>query len=404
MVLCDIQQRCLYFILYVAHLSFFNFCPFFFCRSAKPVPATVDTDSDDPAVWLPAIISEAENIASYCKSFTTKASRWLKNPNITVNGQDYTEKARVTEICRKLRTAANVTRMNMKKLDKAIVSRYSHSYGSAVDLDNRSKTSAASKTSSSTASALSPRSDSRVILKIKNYRKETDREEGYYAEIRASPLRSDKKEENVTTSKEGSTRDNHVDQKTDSMQKDSSNSVLLHPTSESVEETSQAELPLVHLEDNEETQQVANDSNDKEVEAHTEDSNKPRSVAMNPHSSGTKESEATAPATPTKLESTPVKESAAIEEEPIPSTSKHSKLKLKKPMVSIPIDANKKAKDLLLDTSESDDSIGDFSLSPRAKKTPKRNRPAFLGLDDPKLKAECAVVIERINNPVLILL
>ena len=54
--------------------------------------------------------------------------------------------------------------------------------------------------------------------------------------------------------------------------------------------------------------------------------------------------------------------------------------------------------------AKSGDSTGDFSLSPRAKKTPKRNRPAFLGLDDLKLKAECAVVIERINNPVLILL
>jgi hypothetical protein len=335
-----------------------------FIRSAKPIPVSVDTDSDDPAVWLPAIISEAENIASYCKSLTTKVgNRWLKTPTFnfghSMNGQDYTEKARVTEICRKLRNAVNVTRMNMKKLDKAIVSRYSHSYGNTVDLDTRPK------------SSFSPRHDSRVILKIKNYRKETDREEEYYAEIRGSSLNSSElpPETMEGNDEEDSVSDNHLELANSAPSEDSSNSALPHPILETIEETSQPELPSEHQVDHEENQQRTSDSNVKEVEF----------------------------GTPTKVEPTPSeKESVATEETPIPSAGKSSKLKLKKS-----IDPNKKAFHELLISSDSDDSLGDFSLSPRAKKTPKRNRPAFLGLDDPKLKAECAVVIERIDNPVL---
>ena len=65
-------------------------------------------------------------------------------------------------------------------------------------------------------------------------------------------------------------------------------------------------------------------------------------------------------------------------------------------MVRIPIAA--------LINSESDDSIGDFSLSPQSKKTRTKNRPAFLGIDDPTLKAKSSVVLERINYQVLILI
>lgn len=57
-------------------------------------------------------------------------------------------------------------------------------------------------------------------------------------------------------------------------------------------------------------------------------------------------------------------------------------------------------RELLKDSSEeSDDSCPEFNSSPRVKRTLKRNRsvPAELE-DDPKLKAGCAVVLDRIDK------
>jgi hypothetical protein len=64
---------------------------------------------------------------------------------------------------------------------------------------------------------------------------------------------------------------------------------------------------------------------------------------------------------------------------------------------------NEKARlELLRESSDSDDSLSELKLSPRVKRTKKR-RSIPLGLeDDPKLKAECAVVVNRITNLVRI--
>lgn len=73
-----------------------------------------------------------------------------------------------------------------------------------------------------------------------------------------------------------------------------------------------------------------------------------------------------------------------------------------KPKTSTP-DANERARLALLENSDdSDDSLDEIKLSPRVKRTKKRNQLSLLGLDDPKLRAECAVVVSRITNLVSI--
>ena len=62
------------------------------------------------------------------------------------------------------------------------------------------------------------------------------------------------------------------------------------------------------------------------------------------------------------------------------------------------LDANERARRALLkDSSDSDDSLGEIELSPRVKRTQKRIREPLLGMDDPKLKAACSVVVNRLD-------
>jgi hypothetical protein len=114
--------------------------------------------------------------------------------------------------------------------------------------------------------------------------------------------------------------------------------------------------------------------------------------------------------TPTSKERTSTKVLPASNDEVIvnstlrtstPVTSQSSKSL--KSSSSPEIDLNEKARlELLRESSDSDDSLAELKLSPRVKRTKKR-RSIPLGLeDDPKLKAECAVVVNRITNLVRI--
>lgn len=71
--------------------------------------------------------------------------------------------------------------------------------------------------------------------------------------------------------------------------------------------------------------------------------------------------------------------------------------------LSSTVDLNEKARQELLKSSDSDDSLDEIKLSPRVKRTKKRTRIPPLGLDDPKLKAGCTVVVSRITDLVIIL-
>lgn len=80
--------------------------------------------------------------------------------------------------------------------------------------------------------------------------------------------------------------------------------------------------------------------------------------------------------------------------------SANSSVSKPKPLTSTP-ELNEKARLELLKSSDSDDSLGEIKLSPRVKRTKKRVRIPSFGLDDPKLRAECAVVVSRITNLVV---
>ena len=388
-------------------------------------------DETDPTVWLPTIISEAEKLASTLKSLAAQlGSSWIKASSSSRIGdreQEELERKKVTDCCRKLRTAVTVTQMKIKKLDKKMVSRYSQSYGSAAELDAHSETS------------ISPRRDERLLLKIKNFR-EAGREEGYYAEIRASPLnttesRSDKKATNdsrISRSKTDDLKKATSPVPTASEESSSSDIQQLQCTSphvvESIEEVNPLELSPMDLqnEDEEEIEQMVVDSNEmplkdtqisvkkapdlKSTNQPQRNSTKAKMSAVNvSEENGSKEDASiTSPPVTPKRPASGLQEAEELStnsgEKQLTSVSnserKPFRLKLK---VKRSVDLNAKARhELLNDSEDSDDSLGDLSLSPRVKKTPKRNRSISLGLDDPKLKAECAVVIERINNPVII--
>ncbi|KAI9562242.1 hypothetical protein GHT06_013207 [Daphnia sinensis] len=154
-------------------------------RSLYGSPAVAD--SSDPAVWLPAIINEAEKLATYCKVLAAKVgTSWSKDVGGsgegTNNGRDKeVDKQKVISCCRKLRKAVVTTGVNMKLLEKKIVTKFEQNYGntSCIDVEVPSEASSLLRESK-------PPAGKRLIVKIKNFRQANSKQD-YYAEVRESP-------------------------------------------------------------------------------------------------------------------------------------------------------------------------------------------------------------------------
>ncbi|XP_059350722.1 transcriptional regulator ATRX homolog isoform X2 [Daphnia carinata] len=154
-------------------------------RSLYGSPAVAD--SSDPAVWLPAIINEAEKLATYCKVLAAKVgTSWSKDEGGSGEGTSNlcdkeTDKLKVISCCRKLRKAVVTTGVNMKLLEKKIVTKFEQKYGNTDDIDVELP----SEASSLLRESKKP-SGKRLIVKIKNFRQANSKQD-YYAEVRESP-------------------------------------------------------------------------------------------------------------------------------------------------------------------------------------------------------------------------
>ena len=183
-------------------------CLSIFRRHAKkslalPTSSSTEDDLTDAefqkaSVWLPACIAEAEKLAAYCKSMATKANNvWLRTAENGANGLGSSnedadsEKLTVIKCCRNLRKAVATAQSNMNLLEKKIVHNYQRSYGTTAEIDltdaDNDNDSVSCASSSHTTTAGGDPLPKRLVLKIKNFR-EASKKEDYYAEIRGSPL------------------------------------------------------------------------------------------------------------------------------------------------------------------------------------------------------------------------
>uniref|UniRef100_A0A0P6D5S1 ATP-dependent helicase ATRX n=1 Tax=Daphnia magna TaxID=35525 RepID=A0A0P6D5S1_9CRUS len=154
-------------------------------RSLYGSPAVAE--SSDPAVWLPAIINEAEKLATYCKVLAAKVgTSWSKNGGGSAEGTSNrrdkeTDKLKVISCCRKLRKAVVTTGVNMKLLEKKIVTKFEQNYGNTADIDVERPSEVSSLLHESKQPA-----GKRLIVKFKNFRQANSKQD-YYAEVRESP-------------------------------------------------------------------------------------------------------------------------------------------------------------------------------------------------------------------------
>ncbi|XP_046442812.1 transcriptional regulator ATRX homolog isoform X3 [Daphnia pulex] len=456
--------------------------------------------SSDPSIWLPAIISEAEKLATYCKALASKVGvSWSKECEEADGSSCHQQKDKVVNYCRKLRKAVVTTRLNMKLLEEKLVAKFEQNYGNTADIEVDQQESSILKQDST------PRAGKRLIVKIKNFR-EANSKQDYYAEVRESPpphsatsnstkdsprksicslssqatiphcpspLPTEEQSGDNSSSNEAEAQPNAAEKTRlptveDTLANDESVEFFdtfselteSKPTEEDALQERQASLvegdhklslepfPVKFittelnshspdmfaktqsendsdLEDSTKTVpldhilpkgEVSNVNNDKVViKQEAKISTTPSPTAGSARGVGTPSLAATgnksfksklSRSTPTSKERTSTKVLPASNDEVIvnstlrtstPVTSQSSKSL--KSSSSPEIDLNEKARlELLRESSDSDDSLAELKLSPRVKRTKKR-RSIPLGLeDDPKLKAECAVVVNRITN------
>jgi hypothetical protein len=454
--------------------------------------------SSDPSIWLPAIISEAEKLATYCKVLASKVgASWSKESTETGGGgQCHQEKDKVINYCRKLRKAVVATRLNMKLLEEKMVLKFEQNYGNTSDIEVEQPETFILKQDST------PKAGKRLIVKIKNFR-EANSKQDYYAEVRESsplpsvvsysktyssnkssmssqttiphcpsplPTEEQSNDSNLSTQAEAlpiaveQTRLPTVD---DSLVNDESveffdtfsELIESKPTeTNALQERQTSSVESDHklcLEPFPDKTESYSHSPDMFTATHTddddsdlEDSSKtvPLDHIQPKGEVSDVKHEAKIPTTPSPSAGSP-RESPRVDTSSLEATRKKplkSRLSRSKPsskesaktnslpessddvvvdstlrtstpvtsqssksyesVVSSELDLNEKARRALLrDSSDSDDSLAELKLSPRVKKTKKRCRLPLELEDDPKLKAECAVVVNRITNLVRIL-
>ena len=119
----------------------------FFCfssRSERPVRRRFTSGQpNDPFIWLPGIISEAEELFRNMKMEAKKIEiLWSEevadqNPNGGNSSADEeSTKKKVIDCCRKLREAFDATRFGMELLEEKMEKRYAQAFGNDDDLNS----------------------------------------------------------------------------------------------------------------------------------------------------------------------------------------------------------------------------------------------------------------------------
>ena len=434
-------------------------------------------------MWLPAIISEAEKLATYCKVLATKVGNNWNKDGAPVNGDESSSsrqerdlnKFKVIDCCRKLRKAVVTTQLNMKLLEKKLVSKFEQKYGNTSEIEVET-TSETSTSVQGLEGRRSPRMAKRLIVKIKNFR-EANRKQDFYAEIRNSPIPSPRELElsqgsqpksagslsslaTIPVSEKGSPsraeekNDDddfsalpklHEDNKAQDYTSDENDrffdtcSELLDDTTTNVDEspsTKTDELDPINFQTDpfDSITKQPNESTDIEDQLKSTapsipvkktpkkspnninhsrlDAEKQEKICDSALSTHKNETDGASPSLNTprnRLTLVKTKGNEQIDVKPVatektPSSNQH---KNRSPPSHTDVetstssmDLNEKARlELLKYSSDSDDSLAEIKLSPRVKRTKKRIHVVpTLGFDDPKLRAECAVVINRITN------
>lgn len=456
-------------------------------------------DATDPAIWLPSIISEAEKLATYCKILATKVGNsWSKDcadsggeGSSSGRRDKESDKLKVINCCRKLRKAVTTTRFNMKLLEKRMVTKYEQKYGNATDIDVELRSEAASSKRES-----SPRLGKRLIVKFKNFREGSNKED-YYAEVRESPtptsspsltskpvkpspVKSTESISSMVTVAQAESPLPVIEQSSDDdlpTQPIQAEEIQLptvddSPTNDDADQFFDTCSDVVDNKQTEEGNSCSSGLFGAKSESKTRSPNtlkntradddsdsdaSPRilplylsvtddEVTNSDRKSTVKEEAKSATPSPVfdtsdvtvspernnvghaaktpvevKSEKKPFKSKLSRTRTPsskerasrVPSSTSKDEVASKpssktstpddssnpKNVKSTPvsaINANEKARRALLaDSTDSDDSLAEIELSPRVKRTKKRERGP---LDDPKLKAECEVIVQRLSN------
>ena len=337
----------------------------------------MEDDNNEPSVWLPACITQVEKLAADCKLLASKVnSIWTKETSGTEQSNSL-DKAKVLSCCRQLRRAVATAQSNMKMVEKKIVRKYTRTYGSAADIDIDSDSDSESE-SYSNSNALSPQ---RLVLKIKNFR-EANRKQDYYAEIRGSPnltevckdVRQTGNDKTATSEMSDALERNNlnlVDDETEPYNDTSSEKSITSAATEKQINTLQSDScewnPLSLLETE------SNAVNSKEMAL---DKSSPDHSCSKPSAE-------------------PDSDKLGASSQSAKSKDKATKLKSEKHL-----DKNESARRNLLNdsSSDSDDSLIDVKvLSPRFKRTSKRNQRRVAKSDEVTLNSECAVGLDKIE-------
>lgn len=376
--------------------------------------------NNDPAVWLPVMLNQAERLSSNFKALVAKIGNyWTKKDQIgetdsrssVQQNLSEEEKLKVASCCRKLRKAIANNRFKMKLLEKKLITNYTEKYKNAADLEIDAHS------ASEQPSADSPTHGKRLVVKIKNFR-EGKRRNSYYAEIDDAGKSSDEKSSHKSLDSGSSISTVPVSKSQSSDLNEEQHSALKVAEVSTPAEVMQENYDEIILalsfdgkEGEEETLAPAEQEDSQNIgsrdirenAAVCEVKKEPLSPERNSKNPDATPGGVRKTSTPADKSNSSAKNGNQNEASPDRChTSAVSKLKFhSSPNLERLNESIRQG--LLKDSEESDDSLPDLTSSPRVKKTRMRNRSVPAGLNDPKLTAECAVVLSRLPDEVGVL-
>ena len=361
--------------------------------------ASPTTDmNEDPAVWLPAMLNQAEKLAAHFKQRISQVvNNWSKenigseNDGTHRSSIEEEEKRKVMNCCRKLRKAMATYRFNMKLLDKKLVTNYTRKYRSAVEIEV--DTGSSDEQHNFDGNKVQQHGKG-LVMKFKNFR-EGKNENSFYAEIDGAPLPSS-------------------DETASPKRLDSANSIATVPiypnpsilkegnckqTNAETTQSLQAQATAVPNEDSEQTFGAASGCLEKVTTTQRikKEPSSPENTSENISCAGESFSKIDNSTHPNQTDSSTSSSKVGAQRSQN-STTSYLNFNSSPNLESV---NEKLRRELLRDSSEDSDSCSGLSSNPRVKRTQKRNRTEAAELeDDPKLKAECAVVLDRIDKSV----
>lgn len=361
-----------------------------FRRSGRPLrrrPAA--SNSSDPSVWLPAIITEAEELSKYCKAEARKAQNlWLKEVAAQTNGgSTSTEedvKKKVIDCCRKLRKAVTTTRFGMKLLEKQMTTRYGQVYGNVEEINVKPQIAS----SSASASAGDTPKDKRIpLLKIKNFRSPDDgtakRKNDFYAEIRGGSPQVPSGTTNQSKARPKSQCSSLVEESCGGGDNEFFDAFSEMPDENPNVKTEVVEDPLITKSVNDDPDMFEGLELDPLMDEET-----PEPVKFKQ-----------------EMEAVPSRRESKLAK-PRRSVNNSSRSERKPKSITDPkedVDENEAARRALLESDDDGDtSDSSDEIFQRVKAAPSKDSSAGAPptLDDPKLKAKCEVLVNRLSKAV----